>query len=80
MKPNENIQFNFKCSLQVKISPNFKILNVFWITKDCKNEDEVEQILRKNAGYLKSELSALRVMGIVPDIHFVKGIYFLQQY
>lgn len=50
------------------------MLNVFWISKNYSNIDKIENILAQNAGYLKSELSHLRIMGIVPDIHFVKGM------
>lgn len=50
------------------------MLNVFWISKDNKDLTEIEKVLSRNAGYLKSELSQLRIMGIVPEIHFVKGM------
>lgn len=37
-------------------------------------EDEItEKLLKKNAGFLRHELSSLRVMGVVPMIQFVKG-------
>lgn len=70
------LPFNVLIFLQVKITPNYKILNVFWMTKDNKDDDKIELILKKNAGYLRSELSQLRIMGIVPNIEFVKGMTF----
>lgn len=58
----------------MKITPNYKVLNVFWVSKDNSNIDKIDNILAQKAGYLKSELSQLRIMGVVPDIHFVKGM------
>lgn len=61
--------------LQVKISSDYKYLRVYWYTRGLSKDEEVEILLNKNAAYLRHELSQLRVMGNVPNIHFVKGIH-----
>jgi ribosome-binding factor A len=48
-------------------------LNVFWVARNAQNDEIVEKLLKKNAGFLRHELSSLRVMGVVPIIQFVKG-------
>ncbi|KAJ3650098.1 hypothetical protein Zmor_021806 [Zophobas morio] len=58
---------------RVQISPDYTGLNVFWIANGTQNNDEVvEKLLKKNAGFLRHELSSLRVIGNVPQIHFLK--------
>lgn len=58
---------------RVCVTPDFKGVNVFWIAKGTENDEALEMLLKKNAGQLRHELSQLRVMGVVPQIHFVKG-------
>ncbi|EFA06539.1 putative ribosome-binding factor A, mitochondrial [Tribolium castaneum] len=57
---------------RVQIAPDYKGLNVFWVAKGTQDDEVVEKLLKKNAGFLRHELSSLRVMGAVPMIHFVK--------
>lgn len=59
--------------LKVKMSPDFRILNVFWIAKESRRSEEIDGLLQKNAGHLAHELSGLMLMGKVPTIMFVKG-------
>jgi ribosome-binding factor A len=58
---------------RVQISPDYMALNVFWVARNAQNDEIVEKLLKKNAGFLRHELSSLRVMGVVPIIQFVKG-------
>lgn len=60
--------------LKVKMSPDFRILNVFWIAKESHRSEEIDGLLQKNAGHLAHELSGLMLMGKVPTIMFVKGV------
>lgn len=57
----------------VKITLDFKCVNVFWIP----NNDDVslvdEEALQKCAKILRHELSQLRVIGVVPPIQFVQN-------
>lgn len=57
---------------QVKVSPDFHGVNVYWLAKGDENDYEIEKILSKLSGALRHELSQLKVMGEVPKIHFVK--------
>ncbi|KAG8233552.1 hypothetical protein J437_LFUL013764 [Ladona fulva] len=57
---------------KVKISSDFGTLNVFWVTKGTKIDSEIEDILQRNAGKLRHELTQLRVIGNVPAVQFVK--------
>ncbi|XP_073953590.1 uncharacterized protein isoform X1 [Choristoneura fumiferana] len=57
---------------KVKVTPDFQTVNVFWVCKGDSTDAETEELLNKTAGPLRAELSSLRVMGIVPYIHFVK--------
>lgn len=54
----------------VKITPDFKYVNVFYISN---NDDALfdQEALRKCARIIRHELSQLRVIGIVPPIQFV---------
>lgn len=55
------------------MSGDYKILNVYWLARGTADDEQVETILKKTAGFLRHELSQLRVMGNVPTINFVKG-------
>lgn len=46
---------------------------MYWIAKSTDVE-KIDNILKKSAGYLRHELSQLRVIGEIPLIQFVKGI------
>lgn len=64
----------------VKITPDFKYVNVFWIP----NNDDVslvnEKALQKCAKILRHELSQLRVIGVVPPIQFIQNKqYFIEK-
>lgn len=60
------------------MAPDFNKVNVFWLARGTENDETVENILKRTAGQLRHELSELRVMGVVPHIEFVKGIYHLE--
>lgn len=62
---NRNIEIS-----HVKITPNFKLINVYWI--DNNEKLDTEELLQKCAFQLRHKLSQLRVVGIVPPIQFVK--------
>lgn len=55
------------------MSPDFRILNVYWIAKESHKSEDIDRLLQKNAGHLAHELSSLMLMGKVPTIMFVKG-------
>ncbi|XP_060518532.1 putative ribosome-binding factor A, mitochondrial [Cylas formicarius] len=57
---------------KVKITMDYKILKVYWVAKANQDENTTEELLRKTAGSLRHELSQLRVLGVVPNIIFVK--------
>uniref|UniRef100_A0A336LLF1 CSON012018 protein n=1 Tax=Culicoides sonorensis TaxID=179676 RepID=A0A336LLF1_CULSO len=57
---------------RVKVTPDFNIVNVFWVASGKDGDVEIEKTLKKAAGAIKHELSELRVMGVVPHITFVK--------
>ncbi|KAJ8925978.1 hypothetical protein NQ315_009833 [Exocentrus adspersus] len=61
---------------RVKISPDYKCLNVYWIAKGTADDEIVEAILERNAWLLRHELSQLRLMGAVPTIKFVKDKHY----
>lgn len=61
--------------MQVKVNPDFKAVNVFWIPQGTDEDDEVQQLLNKTANPLRRELINLRTMGLVPMIYFVKGAF-----
>ncbi|XP_060827737.1 uncharacterized protein LOC132913416 [Bombus pascuorum] len=63
---NKNIEIS-----HVKVTADFKLINVFWIDNNTENTD-VEELLQKCAFQLRHELSQLRVIGVVPPIQFVK--------
>ncbi|XP_026495153.1 putative ribosome-binding factor A, mitochondrial [Vanessa tameamea] len=57
---------------KVKITPDFKTVNVCWVCKGNSSDEETENLLNSIAGPLRHELSTLRLMGEVPYIVFVK--------
>lgn len=59
--------------VQVKISPDFQTVNVFWVCKGTTTDEETAAALKRISGPLRHELSTLRVMGEVPYITFAKG-------
>lgn len=61
---------------KVKITHDYKILKVYW-TAITTNLEVVKEKLHKCAGLLRHELSALRLMGQVPLIKFVKDKTFI---
>ncbi|KAJ6633298.1 putative ribosome-binding factor A, mitochondrial [Pseudolycoriella hygida] len=56
----------------VKMTNDFKLLNVYWIARGDESDEKLESILSKSAGLLRHNLSQLRLMGEVPVIKFVK--------
>lgn len=57
----------------VKITSDFKYVNVFWIhTTDNVSSLVSEEALQQCARIIRHELSQLRVIGIVPPIQFVE--------
>lgn len=63
---NRNIEIS-----HIKITPDFKLINVYWIDNNAEKLD-TEELLQKCAFQLRHKLSQLRVIGIVPPIQFVK--------
>ncbi|KAL5291517.1 RBFA family protein [Megaselia abdita] len=57
--------------LGVKVNPDFTGVNVFWIAGDDHSKF-LEEELSKCSGYLRHELSQLRLIGEVPKISFIK--------
>lgn len=64
----------------VKVTADFKCINVYWIDNNTENTD-IEELLQKCAFQLRHELSQLRIIGVVPPIQFVKckGINILRE-
>ncbi|XP_068980026.1 uncharacterized protein [Bombus flavifrons] len=64
----------------VKVTADFKFINVYWIDNNTENTD-IEELLQKCAFQLRHELSQLRIIGVVPPIQFVKckGISILRE-
>ncbi|XP_029160240.1 uncharacterized protein LOC114932250 [Nylanderia fulva] len=61
----------------VKITSDFKYVNVFWIhTTDNISSFVSEEALQQCARIIRHELSQLRVIGIVPPIQFVQDKQF----
>lgn len=60
----------------VKVSPDFKSVNVFWLGQSDENDIVIEKILKSIAGPLRHELSQLRLMGEVPRIYFVRDKFY----
>ncbi|XP_076618936.1 uncharacterized protein LOC143340635 [Colletes latitarsis] len=55
----------------LKITADFKLVNVFWVDNSTDTSD-TEEMLRSCAFQLRHELSQLRIIGNVPPIQFVK--------
>ncbi|XP_072765636.1 putative ribosome-binding factor A, mitochondrial [Anoplolepis gracilipes] len=61
----------------VKITSDYKLVNVFWIhSTDDVSSFISEETLQKCAKIIRHELSQLRVIGIVPPIQFVEDKQF----
>lgn len=54
------------------VTPDFKVIHVYWICKDFRQDNMVQKLLTKNAGLLRHQLTQLRVIGIVPKLLFLK--------
>lgn len=54
----------------VKITPDFKYVNVFYIPSDDDTSFD-QEALQKCARIIRHELSQLRIIGVVPPIQFV---------
>ncbi|GAB0100683.1 uncharacterized protein DMENIID0001_167590 [Sergentomyia squamirostris] len=61
---------------RVKIAPDFRVVNVYWLAKGTDADDEIEMLLGRISGRLRHELSQLRLMGEVPRISFQKDLNF----
>lgn len=57
---------------RVKVAPDFRNLNVYWLTTGTHMDDVIEKVLKKASGEIRHELSQLRLMGEVPKITFLK--------
>ncbi|CAH2208178.1 jg12054, partial [Pararge aegeria aegeria] len=57
---------------KVKVTPDFKTVNVFWVCKGDQSDEYTNSFLHSISGPLRHELSTLRLMGEVPYIVFVK--------
>lgn len=55
----------------VKVNPDFTGVNVFWIAGEDQSKF-LEDELSKCSGYIRHELSQLRIIGEVPRIYFLK--------
>lgn len=65
----------FTLYFQVSVTPDLQKVNVFWVCKGDASDDTTNNLLSKVAGALRHELSTLRIMGEIPYIEFVKGLY-----
>ncbi|XP_044746855.1 putative ribosome-binding factor A, mitochondrial isoform X2 [Coccinella septempunctata] len=63
---------------KVGISPDYKKLNIFWISKKSGNRNEVLSFLEENSFALRHELSQLKVVGVVPPLGFVEDKHYTQ--
>lgn len=63
---NRNVEIS-----HIKITPDFKLINIYWIENNAEKLD-TEELLQKCAFQLRHKLSQLRIIGIVPSIQFVK--------
>ena len=57
----------------VKITQDFKRINVFYIPSNNNNAPVDQEALQKYAGIIRHELSQLRIIGVVPPIYFVEN-------
>ncbi|XP_016983551.1 putative ribosome-binding factor A, mitochondrial [Drosophila rhopaloa] len=68
----------------VRITSDFTRINVYWLGKDGRGNEELEDKLNRLSGQLQHELSQLHLMGEVPRIKFVhdktsSGLYHVQE-
>lgn len=61
---------------RVEITSDFKIVKVYWIARKNECDEKSQILLNKTAGFIKHELSNLRIMGVIPHIIFVKDLTF----
>ncbi|KAK8748528.1 hypothetical protein OTU49_015836 [Cherax quadricarinatus] len=66
---------------EVKVLPNFLGINVHWICTGTEADNQIEEILQKNAKQIRHILSQLYNIGHIPPITFVKDhrVYKLQE-
>ncbi|GJQ82645.1 hypothetical protein Trydic_g19663 [Trypoxylus dichotomus] len=57
---------------RVKVTPDYKGINVYWIAKGNTNDEEIDKLLQSRSGPLRHELTQLHVIGMVPKIKFIK--------
>ncbi|KAK9732374.1 Ribosome-binding factor A [Popillia japonica] len=57
---------------RIKVTSDYKQLNVYWLAKNGINDDEIEKLLQSKSGTLRHELTQLHVIGVVPKIKFIK--------
>lgn len=57
---------------RVKVTEDFKLVQVFWGAKGTESDDVIGSLLSKNAGKIRHQLTELRVIGMVPKIMFCK--------
>ncbi|KAJ9576034.1 hypothetical protein L9F63_007134 [Diploptera punctata] len=57
---------------RVKVSSDFSGISVYWLAMESENDAEIEEILEKYSWQLRHELTQLRVIGVVPPLHFIK--------
>uniref|UniRef100_A0A8D9DWN9 Ribosome-binding factor A, mitochondrial n=1 Tax=Cacopsylla melanoneura TaxID=428564 RepID=A0A8D9DWN9_9HEMI len=59
----------------VKVSPDFQILYIFWTATEEQLDNGIQELLDTFAAPIRDQLSQLRVVGNVPKIIFVKDKY-----
>jgi len=68
---NENIEIT-----HVKITPDFKYVNIFWIYSNNICTPISDEVFHQCAKIIRHRLSELRIIGRVPPIQFVKNKQF----
>lgn len=61
---------------RVNVTTDFQLVNVYWAARGDGSDDKLEAMLARSAGMLRHNLSALRLMGEVPMIKFVKDRFY----
>lgn len=56
----------------MRVTPDYKLVQVYWVAKGNDKDETIHKLLTKNAGQLRHELCQLRVMGAVPKLLFCK--------
>lgn len=56
----------------MQVTPDYKLIQVYWVAKGNEKDEIIGKLLTKNAGQLRHELTQLRVIGAVPKILFCK--------